>query len=375
MIIDEVDAIFGKKTAEQHEDLRALINAGHQRGRPVLRCFGPNHQVAMFDTFAMAVLAGIGVLPDTVTDRAVNIHMRRRASGETVSQFRSRRDGPILTALRDRLAAWAAPLIEELKTAEPDMPVEDRAADTWEPLIAMADIAGGDWPDQAWEACIAMVASDADADENQSLGILLLADIRDIFADQARPFVSTGVLVEALRAVESSPWKDFDFNARKLAYRLAPFGVKPKPDAKGNVRGYRLEDLKDAFTRYLRQNPSNPSETTSEQAQSSDGSESSDGSTRQTGFTRQKETADQTPFLTGLTGSDGPRGGNGPPTAEPSGDGQRRDSSQSPCHVCGNPIPSKEMVVVRGQCVHHRCRTKLTSSPQPAPENNEMKEG
>ena len=53
----------------------------------------------------MAALAGIGAMPDTITDRAVNITMRRRARGEKVAQFRSRRDGPILTALRDRLAA------------------------------------------------------------------------------------------------------------------------------------------------------------------------------------------------------------------------------------------------------------------------------
>jgi hypothetical protein len=158
LIIDEADTIWGsKKLAEQNEDLRKLINAGHQRGKPALRCVGPNQIPTEFNIFAMAALAGIGGLPDTITDRAVNITQRRRAPGEKVSQFRSRRDGPTLGGLRARLAEWAAGQIEALSTAEPNMPVEDRAADTWEPLIAVADAAGGHWPATARAACKAMV--------------------------------------------------------------------------------------------------------------------------------------------------------------------------------------------------------------------------
>ena len=88
LIIDKADAIFGnKKLAEQNEDLRKLLNAGHQRGRPALRCVGPMQTPTPFDTFAMAVLAGIGAMPDTVTDRAVNIAMRRRAAGQNVAHY------------------------------------------------------------------------------------------------------------------------------------------------------------------------------------------------------------------------------------------------------------------------------------------------
>ncbi len=107
--------IFGsKKAAENNEDLRKLLNAGHQRGKPALRCVGPLQIPTQFNVFAMAALAGIGTMPDTITDRAVNIAMRRRAPGEKVSQFRSRRDGPKLAALRDRLAAWAAAHLDDL---------------------------------------------------------------------------------------------------------------------------------------------------------------------------------------------------------------------------------------------------------------------
>jgi len=100
LIVDEGDAIFGtKKQAESNEDLRALFNAGHQRDRPVVRCVGPRHMPTEFNVFAMAALAGIGDMPDTITDRAVNINLQRRAPGEKVAQFRSRRDKPVLKVL------------------------------------------------------------------------------------------------------------------------------------------------------------------------------------------------------------------------------------------------------------------------------------
>ena len=49
---------------------RVLINAEHSHGAPVLRSVGPDAQVRAFPSFAMAVLAGIEGLPDTIADRA-----------------------------------------------------------------------------------------------------------------------------------------------------------------------------------------------------------------------------------------------------------------------------------------------------------------
>ena len=132
--------------AEKNEEMRGLLNAGHQRNRYVTRVVGNDHTPHKFATFAMAAIAGIGDLPDTVMDRSVVIRMRRRAEGEKVKPFRSRRDIPALHDLRDRIAAWARPLLDEAANLEPDMPVEDRAADTWEPLVIVADLAGGPWP-------------------------------------------------------------------------------------------------------------------------------------------------------------------------------------------------------------------------------------
>ena len=332
LIIDEADTLFGtKRAAEQNEDLRALLNAGHQRGRPALRCVGPMQIPTEFSTFAMAALAGIRAMPDTITDRAVNVTMRRRTSGEKVSQFRSRRDGPVLECVRGRLALWAADRIEELSKAEPVMPVEDRAADTWEPLIAVADMAGGHWPETARTACKALADAADSADEDKSIAVKLLVDIRNVFADKQTSFMSSAELIAELRRLEESPWNEFDYNPSKLAYRLKEFGVKSRRDPAGAVRGYSLESLADAFSRYLRQNPSEASETVDEQEKRSDDQKSSDASTRQTKSTRQHENTDLPGLLTGLTGSDEGTAENGNDYRRP---GCVCTSQPHPCSYC-----------------------------------------
>lgn len=334
LIIDEADTLFGtKRAAEQHEDLRALLNAGHQRGRPALRCVGPLQIPTEFSTFAMVAMAGIGMLPDTIRDRAININMRRRASGERVAQFRSRRDGPVLDQLRQRLAEWAGARIDELSAAEPEMPVEDRAADTFEPLVAVADAAGGHWPATARAACQALVEAADEADQDRSHGVRLLADIKDIFTDHRVSFLPSQQLVNGLRGIDESPWGDFELSRSKLSYRLNEFGIKTRHNAAGTARGYRLEDFKDAFCRYTRQIPSEPSESQVKNGLTSDVPEGSDISKRQTGSKRQAENALSSGILTVLTGSDGAAAENEPPR----------------CDLCDAPLERAESIG-RGRC-------------------------
>lgn len=338
LIIDEADTLFGtKRAAEQNEDLRALLNAGHQRGRPALRCVGPNQIPTEFSTFAMAALAGIGAVPDTITDRAINITMRRRTSAERVSQFRTRRDGPILENLRTKLATWAADRIDELSAAEPGMPVEDRAADTWEPLIAVADAAGGHWPQTARVACKALVDQATDSDEEQSLATKLLADIRDVFSTRnGVAFLASTELVAELRHIEDSPWDDYDLNARKLAHRLRQFGIKPGRAERNTVRGYALETFADAFARYTRPHPSNPSATGDEQARYAGGSETVDASIRPHENIRLQETAGQASLWTGWTDEDAPPAENGSTATgftTPAGPGR--------CRECGYHVATQ----------------------------------
>jgi hypothetical protein len=292
-----------------------------------------------FNTFAMAALAGIGDMPDTITDRAVNISMHRRARGEKVSQFRSRRDGPVLEELQQRLADWVTIHIEVLKSAEPEMPVEDRAADTWEPLIAIADIAGGHWPITARAACTALVDGAAEADDDQSLAVRLLVDVRQAFVDKGVSFLPSGDLVTALRGIEESPWGDFEINPSRLAYRLRPFGIKPGRNTTGSVRGYSLESFEDAFRRYARQNPSEPSKSAGDEAKRADASSASDGLARQTDTARQGINADQQHILTGLTGSDAPPA-------------ETESSPLRPCRDCSTELLPDNNTTLCAECTY-----------------------
>ncbi|MGI5164474.1 DUF3631 domain-containing protein [Spirillospora sp. CA-253888] len=254
LLLDEADTVFGPKAVDKHEDLRGILNAGHQRNRPYIRWDAAARANELCLTFAMAALAGIGAMPDTIADRAVIIAMRRRAPGERVEPFRTRRDAPPLTKLRQRLAKWTTGEIEALAGARPEMPVEDRAADNWEPLIAIADAAGGTWPARARTACLALTSS---ATADNSAGVRLLADLRAVFADAGDPDAMRGAtLLERLAAIEEAPWADWygkPFTARDLAKLLKPYGVASvdvKVDGRA-VKGYRREHLTDAWRRYL----------------------------------------------------------------------------------------------------------------------------
>jgi hypothetical protein len=251
LLLDEADTVFGPKAVDNHEDLRGILNAGHARNRPYIRWDVTTRSTERCPTFAMAALAGIGALPDTITDRAVVIAMRRRAPGEAVARYRDRRDGVPLRELGEYLREWVRAHVDELRDAEPDMPVEDRAADTWEPLIAVADLAGGDWPARARKAAIVLTAED---DADTSLGARLLADLRDVFGSADKLHGET--ILAALHKISEAPWADYfghPLNARDLARLLKPYGVSAT-DVRidgATKRGYRRDDLYDPWGRYL----------------------------------------------------------------------------------------------------------------------------
>ena len=272
LLLDEADTVFGPKAGDAHEDLRGILNAGHSRGRPYIRWDMASRQLENCPTFAMAALAGIGALPDTITDRAVVVPMRRRAPGELVDRYRERRDGEPLRVLGERLGEWTRAHIDDLSKAEPDMPVEDRAADTWEPLIVVADVAGGDWPARARRAALALTAED---DSDTTLGARLLGDLRDVFGD--RDAMHGETILGALHGIPEAPWGDYfgrPMNARDMAKLLKPYGVS-STDVKvdgTNRKGYRREHLHDPWTRYLPPLPGgSATSATSATAQVSDG--------------------------------------------------------------------------------------------------------
>jgi hypothetical protein len=255
LLVDEADTIFGGKNADANEDLRGLLNAGHQRNRPAIRWDAGTRSLETIPTFAMAALAGIGAMPDTIEDRAVVVRMRRRAPGETVAPFRHRRDRPALVQLAAHLERWLAAHLAELEKAEPAMPLEDRAADTWEPLIAVADLAGGPWPGLARRAATAMTA-DRDAAASLSDRLRLLADIRAAFAALGNPeAAATTELIAVLNSDPEAPWSGIGPNGltgKRLGDLLSDFEIRSDTIRfrVGQAKGYHRPDFTDAWARY-----------------------------------------------------------------------------------------------------------------------------
>lgn len=258
ILLDEVDAVFGPKASKDHEDLRALINAGHRPGATVMRVVGDGGSMHAkeFSSYCAVALAGLGQLPTTIATRAITIPMRRRAPDEHVRDYRERITRPQGEALRRRLAAWTHRHAHEIPE-DPKLPpgVSDRPADCWEPLIAIADAAGGPWPDRARNACRTLVAEAASDD--RSPGVRLLADIRQAFGTDTR--LATATLIARLVAIEEAPWAGWlDAKSDKargawLANKLRPYGISPRPvriDG-ANPRGYDAADFTDTWRRYL----------------------------------------------------------------------------------------------------------------------------
>lgn len=258
LLLDEADTYLGLTTAKNNEDIRGLINAGHRRGAVTYRSeiSGKSVNVIPFPAFAACALAGIGDLPDTITDRAVIVTMKRRAPNEQVDAFRERIVRPQTEDLRDRLEAWADENKPRLEVAWPELPASiiDRAADVWEPLVAVADAAGGNWPDRARAAAVAL--NDARAERDPSLGILLLTDCRRVFTERDVDRLTTEELITALIDLTEAPWGDLrgkPIDDRGLARRLRKYDIRPGSHRfeAGTLRGYLREDMHDAWARYL----------------------------------------------------------------------------------------------------------------------------
>jgi hypothetical protein len=258
LLFDEVDTVFGSK-AHEHEELRALLNVGFRRSATVGRCVGEGaRQVPKeFQAFAPVALAGIGdCLPDTVLDRCVVLRMRRRAPDEPVEPLRYRRATPQGHELRDRLTTWGEAKLDELKYAEPVMPegIADRPADTWEALLAVADAAGGKWPERARAACVAL--NDARAAEDTNVSIRLLAGIREVLKTAEQHLFSI-TLCERLNELEDAPWVGWSdgrgIQPTDLARRLKGFGIQSKQVRVHDEtrKGYDVDAFADVFRRYL----------------------------------------------------------------------------------------------------------------------------
>lgn len=263
LLLDEVDNTVRNRKDDGARDLLALVNAGYRRSATAIRTTGQNHEPRRFNAFGPAAIAGIGQLHPTTESRCIPIILDRkpRGQGERWLPHLVQEEG---LALGERLGAWATDdVIAQLRVTSPSIVEElrDRHVETWWLLWAIADVAGGKWPNLARETAKALHLDDDNVDA-LTTGVLLLAHIRAAFEDDER--LSTNELLGRLVDNEEGPWGKWwgqevghaetpRAAATDLARHLRPFGVKPRKIRVGDssVRGYLREEFEDSWSRYL----------------------------------------------------------------------------------------------------------------------------
>lgn len=267
LLLDEVDTTLAQKT-DTSEALRGLLNAGNDRtSSRVLRCVGEEKEVVSYDAFGAKVLAGIGHIPDTMEDRSVVVELLRKLESEKVRRFSVLDDQREFKEIRRKLLRWANDYGKTIGRARPEVPygLNDRAADNWSPLLAIADLAGADWGKRARTASVELTRRVGD--DEQDLRFELLKDIRAVFEEEggeACKAVTTSTLLGKLCKMEEAPWAAINrgerLNPRGLARMLKPFGIvsanlkisrDPVTGHDVVAKGYKQEIFNDAWVRYL----------------------------------------------------------------------------------------------------------------------------
>jgi hypothetical protein len=265
ILLDEIDTVFSDKTDPNKEGVRAVLNAGFERGATVPRCHGQSHELKEFSVFCPKAFAGIGNIPETVASRSIKIPMVRRRKEQEVAKFRKRDVEQAALPIRRALQAWSSDnrVIAELYAARPEMPsgLGDRSEDICEPLLAIADMVGADWPALARTALV-LLRDKGDTDEEETK-IQLLAACREIRQTWKRDHISSKDLLDELVNRDGEPWavwwkKDIDAGntkgpAARLAKLLKPFGIIPRTirEDGATLKGYPWSAFNEAFDCYL----------------------------------------------------------------------------------------------------------------------------
>lgn len=253
LLLDEADSFL-----ESREELRGILNSGHSRSTAfVIRTVGDEHDPRVFSTWGAKAISQIGQLPATLEDRSIVLQMKRKTPGERVERLRPEKVSAEVKVIRRKAARWVADHLEALREADPQIldVLNDRAQDNWRSLLAIADAAGGSWPQIARQATLLL--SGPGVAEETSTGVQLLADLRALFKAEGSDFLASEDIVHRLHVLEERPWgewkKGMPISKVQVAALLKKFGVRPKQlwlDDKP-VRGYELADFHDPFSRYL----------------------------------------------------------------------------------------------------------------------------
>jgi hypothetical protein len=270
LLLDEMDTMYSRRKGgdPEAENTRRFLNAGYERGATFLRCAWQGKEIVVqrLPAFCPKALAAIGqCLPETVEDRSIPVEIQRQGKEKRAEKLRKREAKTFVASLRDELEVLSAgkELLETLNKARPVMPEElnDRQQDICEPLLAIADHAGGDWPEKARAALVRLYGRQ---DEERDLHIRLLADIKRVFEATGEQALSTQTLLTELVAIaDDAPWPEWFEKAlkdgqiksagSKLAYHMKRYRIKPVSVRIDDevLRGYQRDQFKNAWERYL----------------------------------------------------------------------------------------------------------------------------
>jgi putative DNA primase/helicase len=260
LFVDEIETVL-----KDNEALRGLINAGHTRSSAtVVRCVGDDHEPKLFNAFGMKAIAGINAikLASTVTDRSIIFELRRKRTDEKVERLRQAEPG-LFSSISSKFARFHEDYRERLKK-DINLPEElsDREQDNFEPLFAIADLAGGHWTESVKNA--ALILSSAGSNE-LSTGSELLENIQEIFERKRIDKIHMPDLVEALCEDQENRWLTYNRGGkpiapRQISKRLSEYDIKLKSIRIGHSikRGYERSQFEDVFSRYLALPPDIP---------------------------------------------------------------------------------------------------------------------
>lgn len=253
MLLDELDT---RLRGDGGEAIRGVLNTGFHRSGKVTVCVGDTHEDKDFPTFCPKVLSGIGRVWDTVASRSIPVRMSRASKEELrrLKRVRGDRIAEEFLTMRRKALRWSQDATGELRESDPEVPdgLGARQADVWRPLFAIADYAGGEWPNAVRQSALVLHRG---GDEETDDGLLLLSDVRELLADGDS--IPTRRLLEELTQREDRPWSEYRHEkpiaARGIASLLGRFGIKPQTIRCGATteKGYSREKLAPAFNLYL----------------------------------------------------------------------------------------------------------------------------
>ena len=210
-----------------------------------------NSGLKRFSCWCPKVVAMIGKVPDTIADRSIVVHMTRKLTSEIREPLAELNPATI----KAKCARFA--LDERQKVAQHEKihgkDLNDRAADTFDPLYVIARFAGQEWEQKLHAAAVA-ISPGASA---KSAAAQLLLDIHIIFVLSGKPKIFTRDLITALQDercdIGSQVVKYSAIDEYGISQALRPYGIKPTTFRIGKEvnKGYVGEEFVDTLARYV----------------------------------------------------------------------------------------------------------------------------